>query len=256
MSSVDALFSASVGRVTFGREHGSLHGLHVDEVDGLSVGEVQEVGVAQYDGTGQHDIPNVMRDPRIITINGTVHARSMWELGHFEDLLRDCLIGKTETAPFVWREYGRTRWCQVRRYRGWAFTRIDGTGLATFTARFRAPSQLIFGDETTYGPATSVEVVNRGTFAAYPVIEVTGSMPSGYSITSNGRSYVVAQGLSAGQTHTVDMRNGVLLRNGVAQVGAVTAPRKLLSPTGRRTFTLDPVSGSGLMTLTHRDTYV
>lgn len=256
MIPADVSFLALVDKMTFGRKGNSRYGFHVDEVDGLSVGEVQEVGVAQYNGTGQHDLDNVIRDPRIITISGSAVAPSMEELGKFEDLARGCLIDPESTGLFKWTEYGRTRWCRVRRYRGWRFRRIGSTGVAEFTARFRAPSQLVYGEERKAGPGTSLQLLNRGQFAAYPSFRITGTMPNGYRITSGGRAYVVTQALGAGQTHIVDMRDKILHRNGTPQVGAVSAPRLLLARPGATQFALEPVSGSGSMRIEAADTYL
>lgn len=257
MSQPDATFSARIAPMLFGREGDSPYGFHVDEVDGLSVGEVQEVGVAQSNGTGQLDLDNIIRDPRLVTISGVAKAKSMWELGKMEDLARGTLALPSSSGDLIWNEYGRTRTCHVRRYRGWRFERIGSTGAAEYTARFRAPSQLVFGDTTDLGPGTSLRAVNRGQFSAYPVIVITGTMPDGYRITAGGRSYIVTQALAAGQTHTIDMYDGVLLRNGAAQVRAVlAAPILTVPPNGHRTFVLDPVSGSGQMRITVRDTYI
>lgn len=254
--SMDGYFNALCAGVRFGREDGSRYGFHVDAVDGLSSVEVEEVGVPQYDGVGQFDFDNRIRDPRIITISGTAYASSMWELGKMEDLLRGCLADPSSRAPFTWTEYGRTRWAMVRRYRGWRFQRIESTGAAEFEVKFRAPSQLVFGEAHSEGPAGSVTAINRGTFRAYPVLLVTGSMPSGYRVTAGGTSYVVDQALSSGQTHSIDMLDGVLRRNGVPQPGGASSPRILTIPaSSTRQFVLDPVAGSGQLTVESHDTY-
>jgi hypothetical protein len=253
----DGVFQARCKNVTFGREAGSLYGLHVDEVDGLTSVEVEEVGVAQYDGVGQYDFDNRIRDPRIITISGTVHARSSWELGQVEDQLRGLLADPASSAPLTWVEYGRVRWAQVRRYRGWAFRRVPGVdGLAEFTARFRAPSQLVYGESTEYGPASPIDVTNWGTFRSYPILRVTGTLPNGWTVTAGGVSYEVSQALTPGNTHSVDMLDGVLRRSGTPQPGATISPRILTVPGGStRQFELDTKGGSGQMVILHRDTY-
>lgn len=256
MIPADVTFRAEVGELIFGREGSSRYGLHVDEVDGLSVGEVQEVGVAQYNGAGQYDLDNVIREPRIITISGVAVARSMAELGFIEERMRACLITTSAVGQFSWTEYGRSLDCDVRRYRGWRFSRIGSTGAAEYTARFRAPSQLVYGESKDYGPGTSLVVVNRGTYPAWPVIEVTGSMPSGYRVVANNRSYIVTRGIAAGETHRIDMRTGLLSIGGVPQVGASSAPRKLSAPVGPTTFYITPASGSGAIRVLHRDTYL
>jgi hypothetical protein len=82
-------------------------------------------------------------------------------------------------------------------------------------------------------------------------------MPSGYKLVCDGVEYVVTQSLAAGQTHKVDMRDRILTRNGVAQLGAVSAPRRISIPAySPKTISLVPVSGTGQLSGVTENTFI
>lgn len=126
------------------------------------------------------------------------------------------------------------------------------------TARFQIP--WFASDPRWYGEAqeftgSSVTVYQRGSFEAAPIIEITGSRPSGYTVASQGRSFVVTRALSSGDTHRIDMRTGWLYENGTLVSSGVGAARTFLIPPD------DPVTvtvsgGSGSMKVKVADTYV
>lgn len=254
------LFNAFLDGVTFhGTEPSFDPGVYVTEVDGLlDGGDVNHESLSSGagDGDGEFDTPNRRTEGRVIVFSGYILGSSMWDLGKRITQLRGLLAGD-ELKPLSWVEFGEEYHAWVRRGSGWRVARRGDTMYADFTVRFRAPSQRILGAEKTVPPGTSILLVNRGNFPACPTFTVTGVMPSGYSLVGGGKSYVVSQGLASGQTHSVDMYDAILLRNGVAQPGGASSPRPLLvPPSGALTVNLVPVSGAGTVSAVFRPTFV
>lgn len=129
--------------------------------------------------------------------------------------------------------------------------------IASYEVRVEAPGAFLFGETNTFGPGTSVPVHHYGNAPAVPIIEVTGTMPSGYMVTGpGGAQFIVSQALASGQTHRLDFDNGWLYRNNVLQQGGVSrAETFVIKPGVPATVTLSPVSGSGQMTVKVPDTF-
>ncbi|MEQ6899016.1 hypothetical protein [Microbacterium sp. KR10-403] len=153
---------------------------------------------------------------------------------------------------------GDSQWADVRlsgrtavKVRG--STRTD----AAFQVSFWAPDMRKYGELRSL-PGSTVQAYQYGNFPATPVIEVTGSMPSGYMVASQGRQFVVNQALSSGQTHRIDLARGWLYRGSTLQSGAVDVAESFTVPGGGKpvSVVLTPVSGSGQMTVKVTDTYI
>ena len=102
---------------------------------------------------------------------------------------------------------------------------IDHYGLlARFQITFWAPDPLWYGDQQSFGPATSLDLYHWGTFPALPRFTVAGSAAAagGYTIAQGSRSYVVSAGPTAGQTDVIDFATGWLYRNGALQSSKVS----------------------------------
>lgn len=262
LSRPDSAFVARVAGAEFsGREFDHEPGFYVRGVEGLLLGgstSYEKVASGVGDGDGEYDSPNVRTDPRIITLSGFVYGRSMWELGQLLIQLSGLLARRGDSDWFEWEEFGQQFRAEVRRGADSPARRRGSTGLADYTIRFRAPSQRVYGK--TYpaaGPGSSIVLRNRGNFTTLPVLEVTGTMPSGYTLAAGPGRYVVTQALAAGQTHRIDMRNRVLFRNGSAQSRAVSRADALgIPPASRRTFSIEPVSGAGQLTSASFDTFI
>lgn len=252
-----AQFNAYCEGLAFtGRRFDHTPGVYVTDVEGLLGGgstSYESIPSGAGDGIGEHDVPNVRTGPRIITLTGFVFERTMRELGdqmrRLDGLVRD-------SATFSWEEFGATFSTRVRRGAGGRNRKRGGTGFADYTIRFRAPSQLYYGELHSAGPGTSIVLPNRGNEAARGIFTMTGTAPS-YKLTSGGVEYVVGRSL-AGRTHKVDMRDLILLENGVAVPGAVTSARRILIPpfTANATVTAVPTSGTIQLTGISADTYV
>lgn len=173
---------------------------------------------------GEFDVP-VFLPSRIVTIDGWVIARSESELGWLSDSVAG--IGAAGGRMTVTIEHqGNVRTAYGRR----VLAECDDAGIRHgryLRAEFQV--QLVFPDPRKYGDtavlpgdrlappnpaatATAIDVFSYGNFPAFPVVEIPNA-PAGYTITSPLGTFVVS-GATAGGTHTVDLRNGRVRRNG------------------------------------------
>ncbi|WP_153004771.1 hypothetical protein [Microbacterium testaceum] len=207
---------------------------------------------------GQYDLPNRLRDPRIITIKGIVYAGSAVELERMQWQQGALLAMPESAAELHWKTRTGTRLsAYVRRGRGWEFTLSPSPRRATFLHRFRAPSQRVYGDQAEPVVGANVVVENRGSAPTPSVITVTGAMPNGYSIRGPwGRVYDVAAGINAGSRDVIDLSTGLLTRDGALAAG-VYGPRIDVweIPPGRTPLELVPVTGTGEMSVSLRPAY-
>lgn len=189
---------------------------------GLPAGRRQALARAVQHG--EYDTP-VYLPSRVVTIDG-------WLIARDESLLGDAIdsivgIGGTgeRTAVHV-KLHGRTRQATGRRM----LAEAEDSGVRNgrdFYGEFQL--QFVFADPRKYGDtavlpgdrlappnpaatATEIDVFSYGNFPAFPVVEIPNA-PAGYTITSPLGTFVVS-GATAGGTHTVDLRNGRVRRNG------------------------------------------
>lgn len=199
---------------------------------------------------GAFDVP-VFRSARSISVKGHVLAESETSLEAMKVQLAGLLLdgGGTLTVQTD-KETTFARGVYQVSYRpgGWSGEEDS------FQIQFVAQDPRRYGetDEKVRAQSgTSLNVFHRGNTTAAPELIITGTMPSGYRVNGpDGRAFVVAQALAAGQTHTIRMRDGALLRNGVRQIGGavVTRAQTWGIPSGANVaMTLVPVSGSGSM---------
>ncbi|UGS27576.1 hypothetical protein K8F61_05145 [Microbacterium resistens] len=178
---------------------------------------------------GEFDVP-VFLPSRVVTIDGWVIAPSEFELGKLSDSVAG--IGATGPRMTVTIEHqGNLRRAYGRRI----LAECDDKGIR-FGRYLRAEFQvqLVFADPRKYGDtavlpgdrlappspsatATVVDVFSYGNFPAFPVVEIPNA-PAGYTITSSAGTFTVS-GATAGGTHTVDLRNGRVRRNGTEMPG-------------------------------------
>src|SRR5690606_26136953 len=113
-----------------------------------------------------------------------------------------------------------SRRCSVRLSGEPKFSRV-GEEDADFQIAFRAVDPRKYGEPGSFS-GSSVQVFHRGNFPASPVVEVAGPITGPYIVSGpGGRSITVAQSLSAGQTHRIDVASGYLYRNNVRQIGQI-----------------------------------
>lgn len=205
-------------------------------------------------GHGSFDVP-VFQTGRTIQWSGHVLSSSGFVAAKKRDLLTGVLAEGQSARLEVSNDAGPT-WATVRL--------VAVRPAATYGKRIPYLIQLLAADPRRYGPqaedfvGSSVEVFHFGNVTASPVITVTGSMPSGYSVLGpEGREYVVTQALTSGHEHRIVMRTGFLYRDGVLQRGAVSRAETWGAPPGQLTaIDLAPVSGSGSMSVEVPATYM
>lgn len=233
------------------RPSGEGFGIGPDGFDGWDDGvAVKADTVSRPSGHGDFDIPGFL-EARIVSMSGTCVAKSPQKLAWFGAQLAGLLADGS--GRVVVDRVGEVRWGTARIAPG-STTKFKVNGANPKHAAFQV--QLKFADPRKYGgsrpftPATSLSLIHYGNFLSLPVLEVTGSMPSGYSIAGpGGRLFTVAQALATGQTHRINMATGRLYRDGALQVGVVSRADMWGIPGGSLgvQYSLVPVSGAGLI---------
>lgn len=170
---------------------------------------------------GTTDSPQYL-DAREIVKSGFFRARTRAELQHMSRRL-SALLADGKSLRMNVDEAGTTTWADVRRGLSQPdiVTSSDGElFMGEYEITYRCPDPRIYGT-TNYAPATgnatSVTVLHYGNFPAYSIIEIP-SAPSTYSVASPFGSFHVT-GATSGGTHQIDMRTGLVTRNGVILPG-------------------------------------
>ena len=162
-----------------------------------------------------------------------------------------------EAKKLVVTDAGLSRWANAK-LAGLDWTEVT-RGTMRFQARFKCVDPFKYGASNTFSVAlgSSVDVFHRGTVPAWPVATVTGSLPSGYSLTLGGRTVTVTKSLATGSTHTLDMRTGILRENGSRVYGSLGVAKYFtVKPGSRQSFSSSTSTGSGTVTLRFDDTYI
>ncbi len=206
-------------------------------------------------GHGSFDAPGYMSS-RVVSVAGEFWAQTPQRFEHMRDRLVGLLIEGGADRLTVDQDSG-TRWADVRLAAKTTVLENSDKVSARYQVQFWSPKPYRYGETRVFGPGTSVSSFHYGNVGAAQIIEVTGTMPSGYTVTGAGRQYVVTQALASGQTHRIDMRTGRLYRNNVLQLGAVSSAGRWQVPPGApMTISLSPVAGSGQLTVSLTDTYI
>ena len=221
--------------------------------------DVRSTAVARPGAHGMYDLPKLL-GARAISIAGWALAESEAKLGWWRSVVTGLGAGG-DPVRFTVDHQGETLWADARIE---GTTRFQDSGIrrglhrASFLLQFSAANPRKFGEVNVDGPAVSVVAKNYGNFPASSLIEVTGNMPSGYTINGpGGRKYTVTQALTTGRTHLVDMANSRLYLDGVQQIGKVSRRDSWAVPnSGSVTLTISPVSGAGLLLVRTPNTYV
>lgn len=165
---------------------------------------------------GEFDVP-VFRGARVATLDSWLLADSIRELDNLTD--RIVGLGSDGSRFTVTKESdrrhlnGRARTLTATADDGWV--RAGGVYVKGCTLQFVFADPRWYGDSQTTPLGTSHTVFHRGNFPAFSVVEIP-SAPSSYTITSPAGTLTVS-GVTAGGTHTVDLRNGRVRRDGVLQ---------------------------------------
>lgn len=237
-----------VDGVLFERFPVAREGFVITELDD-PVGTKGEI-VSRPSAHGDFDLP-VFRQPRMITIKGAAYASSRWSIEQLQDMFYGILADGGH-GDLTFMTVDGSRRCSVRLSGEPKFT-VVGDEDADFQIGFRAADPRKYGEPREFS-GSSVDVFHYGNFPASPVVEVVGPRTAPYTITGpGGRTVVVAQSLSAGQTHRIDFSDGGLYRNGVRQLGHVTTYRPWVIPPKQQTA-MSISAGSMIVRVT--DTYM
>lgn len=240
--------------------HDSGEGLFIgpDGLVGLDEGVAQRRSESQKPwAQGSFDVPS-FGAARVISLSGWARAVSPEKLGWWKHRLTGLLAdghagvlsvdhqGLQLTTSV--RLAGTTRLVPMKRSR----RRGD------FQIQFWAANPRLFGETLVVGPGTTVAILHRGNFPATAVLTIAGTMPAGYTVLGpDGKVFTVTAAVVSGHPHTIEMSSGLLTVDGAYVYGAITAAQTWAVPPGALvTATLVPVSGSGTLTATVRDTYM
>lgn len=132
----------------------------------------------------------------------------------------------------------------------------NGSGLrAEWSVSWWFPEPWKYGKALgTSGIGSSVTVTNRGNVDARPRLKVTGTRPSGYTITGHGgREIVVASPLTPSTPHEIRLDTGRLYVDGVRTLRGIDRGEAITFPPGRSIVT---VSAGASIEVFGNDTYL
>ena len=229
------------------------------EKNGLNGWEGQPSGrresVAPPFAHGEFDLP-MFRTPRVVTISGYAVAESPYELRQMSNAVTG--VGADgEMIPVIVELQG-----QVLE----AYGRVLEAPFTDAGVRGRYPYgkfsvQLVCVDPRKFGPkqvvsgVSTVEVVQWGNFPALPRVRVSGTSPSGYTVTGpGGEQIVVSRPLTSGSPHTLELASGGLFVGGARVLGGVASYQGFTIPP--RDAVVVSVSGGLSLQVTTPDTYM
>lgn len=202
-------------------------------------------------GDGSFKTP-VFYENRLITINGRLFTKNHDYLHQAEGILN--ALGHRGGVKLLVEGHGPTQWATVDPRDSPDLTAVTGNFL-----QFQIPLEAI--DPFKYGgsytvagsSSTPASLFHRGTVPAWPVVTVTGTSASGYTLVLNGRSVVVTQALVSGSPHMIDFRTGIFRVNGaVAGAGLASANFSPINPGLPQNMTIT----AGLFTAKYNDTFI
>lgn len=206
-------------------------------------------------GHGAFDAPGYLGS-RVTSIGGEFWAQTPVRFEFMRDKLVGLLVDGGMDRLTVDQDNG-TRWADVRLAAKTTVIENPDMVSARYQIQFWGPNPRRFGETRVFGPDTIVDSFHHGNFPATQQIDVTGNMPSGYSIWCAGVQFAVTLPLLPGQTHRIDMATGRLYQGGTLQLGAVLAANRWVVPPGATvTIALSPVSGSGQIVVRLTDTFI
>lgn len=187
--------------------------------------------LARPQAHGDFDMPGFLAG-RLMPLKGWAFGDTAFDIEELRDRFIGHGAGGTKFRVSVERN-GRTLHADARVASGTlpTFRERPGRGVAEWACSWWFPDPRKYGKLRTFGPASSVQVMHRGNFAALPVLTVTGTSAGGYTITGpGGRVIVISRALAAGSPHKFDMRTGRLwvgstrVLSGIARADLFTIP--------------------------------
>lgn len=189
------------------------------------------------------------RGGRMITLTGRIFSNSPADQEHKFDRLNG-LLGDGQTGRLVVDNAGSSRWADVQLDGEPEITQRMYGEFADYRLQLWAIDPLKYGETRTFGPGAAYHYGNAPSF---PTFTVTGTYPSGYTISAGGESFVVSQALVAGQTHRIEMKTGALFRNNVRQISGVSSASRWAVDPGKALS--HSLSGSGSLAVKVTDAW-
>jgi hypothetical protein len=198
-------------------------------------------------------------DSRLITISGYCLANSPQKLRLFQSQLLG-LFAAGGQGQLVVKEDGVSQHCTVRQAGQTEFDAMNDGVTATYQVQLWAADPFKYGDTTVYAAPASTPLTvtawHYGNYSAYPVLTITGTMPS-YSVSSGGKTFQVSMAVTPGHPHYIHMDSGLLVVDGFPVYGVVVQGGIWTIPPGQQiSQTLAPAGGTGAMTVTVTDTSI
>lgn len=196
--------------------------------------------------------------PRVVVIGGDCVAGSAEKLDHYASRLKVLQATRGEFRV-VFDMPGKTLWGDAHLSDRPTFVPTIWGVLAEWDIELQFDDPRLFGESRTFttGSGLNMPVHHYGNADASPVLTVSGTMPSGYTLTGGGESYTVTRAVVAGSPHVIDLSTGFLSIAGVVQSGGITAADVWTVPGGAPVIhRLQPTSGTGTLTVSITDTYL
>ncbi|MFJ5106644.1 MULTISPECIES: phage distal tail protein [unclassified Glutamicibacter] len=207
-------------------------------------------------GDGSFKTP-VFYENRLITINGRLFTKNHDYLHQAEDMLN--ALGHRGGVKLLVEGHGPTQWATVDPRDSPDLTAVTGNFL-----QFQIPLEAIdpfkYGESYTVAGSSSTpaSLFHRGTVPAWPVVTVSASSSSGYTLTLNGRQVIVTRAIASTAPHEIDFKTGILRVDGsVVRGGISTANFSPINPGTAQNMSISTGSGSyGSVTVRYNDTYI
>jgi hypothetical protein len=209
-------------------------------------------------GDGDFDIPSFLA-PRFVTLEGFCHSRSERDQEQYNDRLAG-LFGSGGTRRVTVEGPKGTTWADGKLSLGTRpeFDPILWGSVAEYALSIKFNKPQKYGNANDTVTASSVAAFHYGNFKAAPVITVSGSMPSGYTINGpDGKKFTVTRAVASNNPHTIDMSTGYLSVGGAVVMGFVSRGDVWAVPPGLQVaHSISPVSGSGAIQVRTLDTFI
>lgn len=194
--------------------------------------------------------------PRMVTVDGILFHRSRGELVSAMERFNG--LAKLTSQKLVVTDAGLSRYANVKSLgTSWTAHTLDAS---RFQIRLKAGDPFKYGESYAVAGNTSdaASLFHRGTVPAWPVVTVSASSSSGYTLTLNGRQVVVTRAIASSSPHEIDFRTGILRAGGsVVRGGLSTANFSPVNPGTAQNMSISTGTGSyGSITVRYDDTYI
>jgi hypothetical protein len=184
--------------------------------------DVRYTSVSRDGQHGEYDLPSYL-GARVTSFSGWAWTRSAGNTEALGLRLTGTVASGASKIISV-RRGSRVEWARGKL--ATAVPRFDIEGSDPRFARWQI--QLRYPDPRKYGEERSFEQLpafHYGNFPAIPRFEVEGVLPAGYTINGpEGRSITVTRPCTAGEVHSIDLRDSTLRSNGTVVLGGMPRP--------------------------------